>query len=136
AESTGKLGKGLIPAPGQSPDGADRQLAEPQIADPYNLAGEFFRWEFAVAVAGSYLEINPFDQPDVQAAKDKTNEVLATGKEPDLEPEGSVDELLAQAKDGDYFCIQAFVEPGGDATAKLDPLIADIRRRSGLVVTH
>jgi len=136
AESTGKQGKGLVPAPGEWPDGADRQGVEPDLPDPSALGAEFFRWEFAIAVAGTYLEINPFDQPDVQAAKDKTNEVLATGKEPELEPEGSVDELLAQAKDGDYFCIQAFVEPGGDAAATLDPLIADVRRRSDLVVTH
>ena len=88
AESTGKHGKGLVPAPGESPDGPDRQAAVPQLADPYSLGGEFFRWEFAVAVAGVFLEINPFDQPDVQAAKDKTNEVLATGTEPDVEPRG------------------------------------------------
>jgi Phosphoglucose isomerase len=136
AESTGKHGKGLVPAPGQSPDGADRQVGEPELSDPFALGAEFFRWEFAIAVAGAYLEINPFDQPDVQAAKDKTNEVLATGEEPPLEPEGSVDELLAQAQDGDYFCIQAFVEPGPAAKEKLDRVIADVRTRSGLVVTH
>ena len=82
AESTGKLGKGLVPAPGESPEGRDRQAATPRISDPYDLGGEFFRWEFAVAVAGAYLEINPFDQPDVQAAKDKTNEVLGDGSRP------------------------------------------------------
>src|SRR5580765_4534761 len=98
AESTGKLGKGLVPAPGESPDGSDRQAATPEIPDPLSLGAEFFRWEFAVAVAGAYLEINPFDQPDVQAAKDKTNEVLATGKDPELGPEGSIEELLAQAQ--------------------------------------
>ena len=136
AESTGKHGKGLVPAPGESPDDADRQDADPELPDPYALGAEFFRWEFAIAVAGAYLEINPFDQPDVQAAKDKTNEVLATGKEPELEPEGSVDELLAQAQANDYFCIQAFVEPGPDAEGRLDRLIADVRSRSGLVVTH
>jgi hypothetical protein len=136
AESTGKHGKGLVPAPGESPDGADRQAAEPELPDPYALGAEFFRWEFAIAVAGAYLEINPFDQPDVQAAKDKTNEVLATGKEPELEPEGSVEELLAQAQEGDYFCIQAFVEPGPEAEAKLDRVIAEVRSRSALVVTH
>jgi len=136
AESTGKHGKGLVPAPGESPDGADRQAAGPELPDAYALGAEFFRWEFAIAVAGVYLEINPFDQPDVQAAKDKTNEVLATGKEPELEPEGSIDELLAQAREGDYFCIQAFVEPGPDAEAKLDRVIADVRSRSGLAVTH
>ena len=136
AESTGKHGKGLIPAPGEAAEGADRQGATPELPDPYALGAEFFRWEFAIAVAGTYLEINPFDQPDVQAAKDKTNEVLATGEEPELEPEGSVDELLAQAKEGDYFCIQAFVEPGAEAEATLDRVIADVRSRSGLVVTH
>ena len=132
AESTGKHGKGLVPAPGESPDGADRQEATPELPDPYALGAEFFRWEFAVAVAGAYLEINPFDQPDVQAAKDKTNEVLATGREPDLEPEGSVEELLAQAKEGDYVCVQAFVNPEVD----LSPLVDRLRRQSGLVVTH
>jgi hypothetical protein len=136
AESTGKHGKGLVPAPGESAEGADRQAAAPDLPDQYALGAEFFRWEFAIAVAGTYLEINPFDQPDVQAAKDKTNEVLATGKEPELEPEGSVDELLAQAGEGDYFCIQAFVDPGADAEVRLDRLIADVRTRSGLVVTH
>jgi transaldolase / glucose-6-phosphate isomerase len=136
AESTGKHGKGLVPAPGESPDGADRQGATPELPDPYALGAEFFRWEFAIAVAGTYLEINPFDQPDVQAAKDKTNEVLATGGEPELEPQGSVDELLAQAKEGDYFCIQAFVDPGAEAEAKLARVIAGVRSRSGLVVTH
>jgi hypothetical protein len=133
AESTGKHGKGLIPAPGESPEGADRQAAAPDLPDPYALGAEFFRWEFAIAVAGAYLEINPFDQPDVQAAKDKTNEVLATGKEPNLEPEGSIEELLAQAQVGDYVCVQAFVDPAVD----LEPLVERLRRESdGLVVTH
>jgi transaldolase/glucose-6-phosphate isomerase len=132
AESTGKHGKGLVPAPGESSDGTDRQAAEPELPDPYALGAEFFRWEFAIAVAGSYLEINPFDQPDVQAAKDKTNEVLATGQEPELEPEGSVEELLAQAREGDYVCVQAFVNPDVD----LGPLVERLRRESGLVVTH
>jgi hypothetical protein len=136
AESTGKQGKGLVPAPGESPDGPDRQLASPQVADPYSLGGEFFRWEFAVAVAGATLEINPFDQPDVQAAKDKTNEVLATGKEPEIELEGSIDTLLAQAKEGDYVCVQAFVEPTEENDRRIADLVLKLRRRSGLVVTH
>ena len=100
AESTGKLGKGLVPAPGESPDGPDRQGHEVRLSDPYELGQEFFRWEFATAVAGSILGINPFDQPDVQAAKDKTNEVLASG-DVELEPEGSLDELLAGAEPGE-----------------------------------
>jgi Phosphoglucose isomerase len=136
AESTGKHGKGLVPAPGESPDGADRQAAQPELPDPYALGAEFFRWEFAIAVAGAYLEINPFDQPDVQAAKDKTNEVLATGKEPELEPEGSIEELLAQKKDGDYACVQAFIEPSAENDRLIAGLVERLRREGGLVVTH
>ena len=132
AESTGKHGQGLVPAPGESPEGADRQAAEAELPDPYALGSEFVRWEFAIAVAGAYLEINPFDQPDVQVAKDKTNEVLATGQEPELEPEGSIEELLAQAKDGDYVCVQAFVDPDAD----LGPLVDRLHRETGCVVTH
>jgi phosphoglucose isomerase-like protein len=136
AESTGKHGKGLVPAPGESPDGPDRQAAEPDLPDPYALGAEFFRWEFAIAVAGAYLGINPFDQPDVQAAKDKTNEVLATGQEPELEPEGSIEELLAQAQEHDYACVQAFIEPTADNDRRIADLVERLRRESGLVVTH
>jgi transaldolase/glucose-6-phosphate isomerase len=133
AESTGKDGKGLDPAPGESPDGRDRQRGEVRLEDPYELGQEFFRWEFAVAVAGSYLEINPFDQPNVQAAKDKTNEVLAAG-DVELDPESSPEELFAQANEGDYVAIQAFIDPMQEA--KLQPLIERARRETGCVVTH
>jgi glucose-6-phosphate isomerase len=132
AESTGKEGKGLIPAPGESPDGPDRQRGEVRLSDPYELGQEFFRWEFAVAVAGSILGINPFDQPNVQAAKDKTKEVLDAGGEPSLEPESSIDELLAQARPGDYVCIQAFIDPMREG--ELEPLVARARE-TGCVVT-
>jgi glucose-6-phosphate isomerase len=133
AESTGKDGKGLVPAPGESPEGRDRQRGEVRLEDPYELGQEFFRWEFAVAVAGSFLEINPFDQPNVQAAKDKTNEVLAAG-DVELEPESSPEELFAQANEGDYVAIQAFIDPMQEA--KLQPLIERARRETGCVVTH
>src|SRR5439155_8750557 len=134
AESTGKGGKGLVPAPGESPDGPDRLAPEVRLPSPYEVGQEFFRWEFATAVAGSILGINPFDQPNVQAAKDKTNEVLATGKEPDVEPRGSLDELLGRARPGDYVCIQAFIDAmrGGE----LEPLIERAREETGCVVTH
>lgn len=133
AESTGKQGKGLVPAPGESPAGPDRQAAEVRLDDSYEIGAEFFRWEFAVAVAGAVLEINPFDQPDVQAAKDKTKEVLASGEDPKLEPEGSLDELLAQAEPPNYIAIQAFIDPMRER--ELQPLIAQAHE-TGCVVTH
>jgi transaldolase / glucose-6-phosphate isomerase len=131
AESTGKDGKGLVPAPGEPPDGPDRQRGEVQADDPYDLGAEFYRWEFATAVAGHVLGINPFDQPDVQAAKDRTTEVLEAG-EPDLEPRGDLDELLGQAREGDYVCVQAFVDP--EREEELAPLLARARE-TGCVVT-
>jgi transaldolase/glucose-6-phosphate isomerase len=133
AESTGKKGKGLIPAPGESAEGLDRQAPEVRLSAPYELGQEFFRWEFATAVAGSVLEINPFDQPDVQAAKDKTTEVLSAGGEPNLEPRGSLDDLLDRAQPGDYVAIQAFIDPGREG--ELRPLIRRARE-TGCVVTH
>ncbi len=129
AESTGKLGKGIVPAPDDPRAELHEDVALPS---PYELGQEFFRWEFAVAVAGSILGINPFDQPDVQAAKDRTNQVLAQG-DVELEPEGSLDELLAQARDRDYVCIQAFVDPA--RADDLKPLV-ERARESGHIVTH
>jgi hypothetical protein len=136
AESTGKEGKGLVPAPGESPDGPDRQGQEVRLSGEYELAQEFFRWEFAVAVAGSIMGINAFVQPDVQAAKDKTNEVLASGQEPDVSPVGSPGELFEQAREGDYVCIQAFVNPTTENEAKVLELAARAREATGCVVTH
>ncbi len=72
----------------------------------------------------------------MQAAKDKTNEVLAAGKEPEVEPEGSVEQLLAQASPGDYVCVQAFIAPSPENDRRIDDLVRKLRRLSGLVVTH
>jgi transaldolase/glucose-6-phosphate isomerase len=135
AESTGKQGKGLVPVPVDEPaDGPDRQSEEARVGDPYELGQEFYRWEFATAVAGAIIGINPFDQPNVQAAKDRTNEVLSDhdrGQTPDMA--GSVDELLEAASPPDYVCIQAFIDPAGEA--ELAPLIARAAL-TGCVVTH
>jgi transaldolase / glucose-6-phosphate isomerase len=136
AESTGKHGKGLVPAPGEPADGPDRQLQDVRLTGEYELGQEFFRWEFATAVAGSILGINPFDQPDVQSAKDKTKEVLASGSEPDVEPKGSPDELFAQAQPGDYVCIQAFVNPTAANEERVLALANRAREATGCVVTH
>jgi glucose-6-phosphate isomerase len=133
AESTGKKGKGLIPAPGESGEGLDRQVPDVRLPAPYELGQEFFRWEFATAVVGSILEINPFDQPDVQAAKDKTGEVLAAGGDPQIEPRGSLDDLLDRAQPGDYVAIQAFIDPARER--ELAPLIRRARE-TGCAVTH
>ena len=144
AESTGKQGKGLVPAPGEGvvascgSDGpaADRQAAEVRIPEPYALGAEFFRWEFATAVAGSLLGINPFDQPDVQAAKDRTGAILDRAAAPDVAPFSSAVELLSQVAPGDYVAIQAFVDPTPAAEALVEAAAEAVRDATGLVVTH
>ena len=125
AESTGKQGKGIVPAP----DDPNAELHEDvALPNAYEVGQEFFRWEFAVAVAGSIIGINPFDQPDVQAAKDKTKEVLAGG-DVELRPEGE----LPEPEEGDYYAVQAFIDPAREG--ELKPLIERLRT-SGHVVTH
>ncbi len=56
-------------------------------------------------------------------------------QEPDLEPVSSLDELLAQAGEGDYACIQAFVEPTEEAERRIDALRERIRSETGVVTT-
>ena len=134
AESTGKQGKGLVPAPGVPGGKPDRQEHEVRLPAPLELGQEFFRWEFATAVAGSILGINPFDQPDVQAAKDKTNEVLAGG-DVTLDPVGSIEELTSGAEPPAYICIQAFVNPSAENDTKILGLATRLAG-TGCVVTH
>ena len=135
AESTGKEGKGLVPVPGETGDGPDRQHEEIRVTEAYELAQEFFRWEFATAVAGAIMGINPFDQPNVQEAKDRTKELLESGEEPALEPVGSLEELLGQAREGDYLAVQAFVEPSGEAERRIEGLRERVRNEAGIVTT-
>jgi transaldolase/glucose-6-phosphate isomerase len=117
AESTGKEGRGIVPVRGGG------EPFEVRLEDPYELGQEFFRWEFATAVAGSVLGVNPFDQPDVQAAKDKTSELLARGGEPSLESDGDLDELLGG--EGEYVAVLAFVDPAREH--ELEPIVERVR---------
>jgi hypothetical protein len=136
AESTGKEGRGLVPAPGERTDGSDRQPQEVELEDPYDLGSEFFRWEFATAVAGAILGINPFDQPNVQEAKDRTSQILSgQGRVSDTgsRPEGTVDEMVAQAREGDYIAVQAFVDPAEES--RLRALVDRLREQTSCVVT-
>jgi transaldolase/glucose-6-phosphate isomerase len=133
AESTGKQGKGLVPAPGETGEGPDRQSEEVRVENQYELGQEFFRWEFGTAVAGALIGINPFDQPNVQEAKDRTKAILDSGDDPELEPEGVP---FAGAGEGDYVAILAFVEPNEENDRRIEALVDRARTETGCVVTH
>lgn len=100
-----------------------------ELKDVYDLAAEFYRWEFAIAVAGSVMKINPFDQPDVQSAKDQTDRVLAayakSGALPKRLSSLSAGELFKLVKPGGYLAITAFIRE----TDETNRLIGLLRRK-------
>jgi len=88
------------------------------LADRLDLGGEFFRWEFATAVAGHLLKIQPFDQPNVQESKENTHRVLSTyqstGRLPEeesLQPKQAALELAHRLRAGSYLAILAYTTP-------------------------
>jgi transaldolase/glucose-6-phosphate isomerase len=157
AESTGKHGRGILPIadePLVDPDahGPDRVFLHLALGDernaervaalrkaghptitvradgPADLGRIFFHSEFATAVAGWVLEINPFDQPNVQEAKDNTAKALAEGTQ-DLDP-GSLDELLSGLDPPSYVAILGYL-PYSEET---DAAVARFRER--LIADH
>ena len=136
AESTGKEGNGILPVVGEplgAPDvyGDDRLFSctrsatsrcPPQLEaleehpivrirmrGRADLGAEMFRWELATAIVGYLLDINPFDQPDVEAAKVRAREALAgRSSRPDA---GDARALLDGVAPPRYIAIQAFVAP-------------------------
>jgi glucose-6-phosphate isomerase len=100
-----------------------------QLRDTYDIGAEFFRWEFATAVAGSILGVQPFDQPDVQKSKEVTARLLeefsALGHFPEPEAAGSLRELLSHAAKGRYLAIMAYL----NQTAETDRELGKLRRK-------
>ncbi len=176
AESTGKEGRGIVPVVDE-PLGPPRVYGKDRLfvhlrlgvreerrvaglaraghpvlsyrlTDAYDLGGEFVRWEIATAVAGGILEINPFDQPNVQESKDNTRRLLAehasAGRLPD--PGGTVAagaadlparlaEHLRGARPRTYVALNAYVAPTPRRERLLTELRAAIRDRLGVATT-
>jgi glucose-6-phosphate isomerase len=109
------------------------------LRDRYDLGAEFFRWEFATAVAGAIVKINPFDQPNVEAAKNMTDSVLegyrATGKLPDGGFGISAQELLGSITDGDYLAIMAYVAQTPEIDRAFETLRLQVAERYGIATT-
>jgi len=187
AESTGKEGKGVLPVVGEplgKPEayGSDRlfiqlrfwddaaddgaleaieQAGHPVVRlwlrDAYDLGGQFFLWELATAVAGQRLGINPFDQPNVDSAKEKAREMTKaysqTGALPAERPAavwGSIHgygelagdsprdalrDFIDGARDPSYVSLQAYVQPAVETDASLASLRMAIRDEFHLAAT-
>lgn len=165
AESTGKDGKGILPvvvesptAPGATgsgvltvtvggslpPGAVPGAGVVPHLAVNGPLGAQFLAWEYAAAIAGRVLGVNPFDQPNVQESKDKTSAILAAGPPPETPSfvedaievygtsantlSGAIDQLLATVDPGGYLAVMAYLDRFADAdVARLRPLLAGDR---------
>ena len=99
-----------------------------------DLGAQVLLWEFATAVCGAALRINPFDQPDVAAAKAATQSVLDAGTLPDV-PEEPVASALGGVGAGDYVAIHAYLDPGAAAVDDLQRVRTAIRDRHRVATT-
>jgi glucose-6-phosphate isomerase/transaldolase/glucose-6-phosphate isomerase len=187
AESTGKHGKGALPVVDEvlgRPDeyGRDRAFVaittdrdtvhEPALEALAReghpvlhlstrvdaLGAEFFRWEFATAVAGAALGINPFDEPNVSEAKEKTGALLGTlgptgqlsqsapvassdavdlfsTRFRDATPEGVVRAALTGLQPPDYVAFLSYLPPGNDVARAVATIRAELRTRHKVAST-
>jgi glucose-6-phosphate isomerase len=158
AESTGKEGVGVVPVVGEPLAGPDayaddrlfvatgdapgldglERAGHPVVRLPHagreRLGGEFFRWELATAVAGHVLGINPFDQPNVQEAKDATRRILDAGgdEDPGFDDLGA---LLKEVGDADYVAIMAYLDRTPETKRALGRARVAIRDRHRVATT-
>jgi transaldolase/glucose-6-phosphate isomerase len=142
---------------------AGHPVIELEVDPDHGLGAEFFRWEFATAIAGAVLGINPFDEPNVTESKDNTRRVLAeyrrAGSLPRLDPLASEGPLtlvgdavlrlasgpvdvqaalrahLARVRPNGYLAIQAYMAPSAERTEALQSIRALLRDRTGRATT-
>ncbi len=95
---------------------AGHPVIEITIADPIDLGAEFVRWEVATAIAGAVLEIDPFDQPNVEEAKDLTRRLLAGGTRDDEAAPPKEPASLAHEHGLTVFADDALASTSGDGT--------------------
>jgi transaldolase/glucose-6-phosphate isomerase len=173
AESTGKEGKGILPVIGeplgppevygddrvfvslalngdQAHDASLQQLYDAghpilriELRDRYDLGGQFFLWEMATAVAGHLMQINPFDQPNVEASKRRAREMIDRYEREGELPQGPRSPLsqeamllfLDQSRPGDYVALQVYAQPTRELDQALQTLRTHIRDRYRLATT-
>ncbi len=130
---------------------AGHPVARFHLADRYDLGAEIFRWEVATAAAGAVIGVNPFDQPDVQLAKELSAKMMKAAESGTLPPsEGEVrvddphgDEALHHALNnwvqgaqaGDYLGVHAYLAPRARTTEELRALQARLHGMTKLAVT-
>jgi transaldolase/glucose-6-phosphate isomerase len=177
AESVGKKGRGIIPVDSEVPaapeiyeadrifvylrsddeagfddhvsglENAGHKVVTLRIHNPYDLGREMFRWEFATSIAGKVLGVNPFDQPDVQSAKDITGEMLdrfiRDGELPDIEKltvdseelGKELSSLFETVKSGDYMAFNAFTPPSQEVVDHIQRMRSHLLNKYKIATT-
>jgi len=165
AESTGKEEKGILPLGGLDPAAPASRLARvivggadntafwqqhPEAGDvaipsqrialeaAADLGGEFFRWCFAVAIAGSIMQLNPFDEPDVAATKTTTRRLLDGDGPTETSTALTLGELgscLASAGTGSYLAILTYLPAEPAFFDVLEDFAQRVRERFAIPVT-
>lgn len=123
-------------------------LARIELRDKIDIGQEFFLWEFAVAAAGAAIGVHPFNQPDVQVAKDLAKKAMSRsggkgrakvrGEVAAANGEvlrGAVRSWLGKKKSRDYIAVQAFLEPSAENADSLSKICGVLRERVGAAAT-
>ncbi|MGD8625787.1 MAG: bifunctional transaldolase/phosoglucose isomerase, partial [Anaerolineae bacterium] len=113
------------------------------LHDLYDMGAQFFLWEMATAIAGHLLGINPFDQPNVEAAKVRARRAVEAyaaegalpGDEAASTGSGALKIFLAGAQAGDYVALQAYLQPTPETDAALRVLRVLLRDQLKLATT-
>jgi transaldolase/glucose-6-phosphate isomerase len=129
-------------------EGAGHPVARFHLSDRYDLGAEMFRWEVATAAAGAVLELNPFDQPDVQLAKELSGKMMKAAESGPLPPAerevraADAEALVAAltgwvrgARAGDYLGVHAYLAPTPRKSEELRALQAALHEKTRLAVT-
>ena len=140
--------------PGKRRRASDHAL---RLDDPYQIGAEYFRWEFATAIAAGYLRVNPFDQPDVAQTKNSTRRFIdgrarlpapsCRGDDYDLhyhaagrpQSAGSTREIIAEFRrtltPKNYLGLLAYLPEGDQTLALLHRVRKQVAGRPGMVAT-
>ncbi|KUO59097.1 hypothetical protein APF79_10770 [bacterium BRH_c32] len=185
AESTGKNGKGILPIDGepitsinnytkdrvfifiqlenesflenevQEFENTDIPVIKIKLKDIYDIGKEFFRWEFATAITGYLINIQPYDQPNVESAKIVAREMITNYIETKVLPQNNPkfagssfdinssegykeleSELQFDKSNYDYIALQAFINPNSVSEETITELKKAIQKRYNLPLTY
>ena len=122
---------------------AEKPMLEIVLNDVYDMGAEFFRWEFATAVAGAVIGVDPFDEPNVTESKQNTKRLLEEYEQSGVfsseltskSPNGALSKHMRTARNGDYLSVQAYVPYTPEVADALEKMRMLLRDKAAVPVT-